>query len=135
MAGRPTAFKEEMITKAEAYIKGGYKDEKHAIPSVVGLAIHLNVAKSTLYKWAEDKNHPFSDILDMSNDCQEFSLINGSLNNDLNPTISKLMLTKHGYSDKTDTTLSLHEVDLSSKSIEDLEYFKANGVFPPTTSS
>ena len=106
MAGRPTAYKEEMLELAVNYITGGYKELQHAIPSVVGLAIHLGVAKSTLYKWCEDKDHPFSDILEFSNDSQEFALINGSLNNNLNPTISKLMLTKHGYSDKQDMGLS-----------------------------
>jgi hypothetical protein len=37
---------------------------------------------------------------------QEFHLINKSLNSDINTTISKLILGKHGYHDKTDSTVS-----------------------------
>jgi len=104
MTGRPTKYTEDMLDKAHEYISGGYKDLSHAIPSVVGLAIHLNIAKSTLYLWAENKDHPFSDMLAFSNDSQELSLINGGLSGDLNPTISKLVLAKHGYAEKQELT-------------------------------
>lgn len=103
MAGRPTAYKPEMLEKAKAYIEGGYKDLDQIIPSIAGLAVHLGVAKSTIYKWCEDKDHPFSDILALSNATQEVTLINGGLSGKLNSTITKLVLGKHGYSEKTET--------------------------------
>ncbi len=102
--GRPTKYTDDMLNTAYEYIKGGYIDCGHTIPSVVGLAIHLNIAKSTLYLWAENKDHPFSDMLAFSNDSQELSLINGGLSGDLNPTISKLVLAKHGYAEKQELT-------------------------------
>jgi hypothetical protein len=37
---------------------------------------------------------------------QERELLNGSLKGDYNATISKLMLTKHGYSDKVESEIS-----------------------------
>jgi hypothetical protein len=37
---------------------------------------------------------------------QERKLTNGSLSNQLNPMIAKLMLSKHGYSDKIDNVSS-----------------------------
>ena len=54
---------------------------------------------------------------------QEKTLVNGSLRGEMNPAISKMMLTKHGYSDKQeiDTNLNIKDsVDLSQLSEDEL---------------
>lgn len=106
--GRPTSCDQETIDKALAYISNdetiNYLSHGHAIPSVVGLCRVLNRARSTLYKWAEDPNNIFSDILADSNELQELVLLNGTLTNELNSNIGKLVLGKHGYHDKQDIT-------------------------------
>jgi hypothetical protein len=60
--GRPTAYDPETIShEVERYVKL-CKSESY-LPTVEGLAVHLCVARSTIYKWAEE--HPdFSDILE-----------------------------------------------------------------------
>ena len=80
--------------------------EKDKVPTAARLAVKLDVSKSTLYKWAET-DEEFSDTLDKLQSIQEATLIDGSLANQLNPTISKLMLSNHGYSDsqKIDQTV------------------------------
>ena len=66
-----------------------------------GLSLFLKVNRDTLYTWA--KEHPeFSDILDDLRNAQAEKLINNGLSGDYNPTIAKLILTKHGYHDKVD---------------------------------
>lgn len=104
-AGRPTICNDELREKALEYIEN-YREHGEVIPSVVGMAKAINVAKSTLYKWAEEEDKKFSDILDQCMDNQEIALMNGGLSGDYNSTITKLMLTKHGYHDKADNTLS-----------------------------
>lgn len=99
-AGRPTKYSEEVVKQAVDYIEGGYKDAGDVIPSVVGLAIHLNRGKSTLYDWANDETKNFSDILAYCLDAQERTLLNGGLAGTLNSNITKLALGKHGYHDK-----------------------------------
>ncbi len=102
--GRPSAYNKTMLITADEYINGGYKDNGQVIPTAAGLAIHLDVAKSTIYKWCEDKSHPFSDMLAKCNETQEMKLINGGLEGTYNSTISKLILAKHDYSDKAEIT-------------------------------
>jgi hypothetical protein len=60
-----------------------------------------------MYKWAgEEGKEEFSDILDRIMQLQYIELTDGSLKGDLNGGISKLMLTKHGLSDKIDNISS-----------------------------
>lgn len=104
--GRPTQCTPEVIAKAREYVsedpRVNFESYDHAIPSVVGLTRVLNVARSSIYKWAEDKENAFSDILENINEYQEFTVINKTLRNEYNANIGKLVLGKHGYHDKQD---------------------------------
>ena len=99
---RPTTWSKEVERDAWKYIDQ-YHKHGHAMPSVVGLCSVLNRSRSTLYLWAEEGKGEFSDILQAINEKQELVTFNGSLLGDLNPTIAKLLLGKHGYHDKQDT--------------------------------
>lgn len=99
--GRPTKLNDALIEDACNYID----DFQGAIPSVAGLALQLKVARSTIYKWAEE-NRYFSDILGDILAKQELMCLSGGLTGDFNATIAKLVLGKHGYSDKQETELS-----------------------------
>lgn len=107
--GRPTTYSQEIYDKALDYVDN-YEVYGDAFPSVVGLCKALNRSKSTIYDWG-NKNHPsyqpdFSDILKEINECQEQVVLNRAIRGDYNAAISKLVLGKHGYHDKADTTLS-----------------------------
>jgi len=108
--GRPTLYNDEMHQKAIDYIVKDYIKCEDVFPSVVGMAVHLNVAKSTLYTWCDDKREgelgSFSDTLDQCQDYQERITLNKSITGDFNPTISKLVLANFGYHDKADNTLA-----------------------------
>lgn len=129
--GRPSKYTPEMLENAKHYL-ANYQDEPYEdiIPSVVGMAIALNVAKSTLYKWASEDHPEFSDILDFCNDLQENCLINGALSNTMNSNIAKLVLGKHGYSDKQQIDLN----DISQKPTQSLfDELKALNESSPST--
>ena len=98
--GRPTKLNDELIAKANEYIYD-FRSNDDIIPSVAGLACYLDIARSTIYKY-KDENPDFSDILERIEQLQEKMLINGGLMGDFNAPITKLMMTKHGYSDKQD---------------------------------
>lgn len=129
-AGRPTEYNEKILKKAKKYLelcqdeeerqiiglsaKGTelYKNKlKVKLPSIEGLAVYLGVARSTIYEWEKTENEDkslkypeFSDILGKILAEQAQRLINNGLSGDYNSTISKLILTKHGYSDKQEIT-------------------------------
>ena len=103
-AGRPTKYNDEILEKSREYLEN-FKDLGHAIPSVAGLGKVLRISRETLYEWAKDDDKKeFSDILVQLMSDQEFELSNGSLLNELNSNIAKMMLHKHGYKDRQDIT-------------------------------
>lgn len=99
MAGRPTDYNEEIIAKTRAYLECLPEDE--AIPSISGLSMFLGIARSTIYEWI-GIHQEFSDITEQILSSQEKSLINKGLKGEFNSTIVKLILGKHGYSDKAE---------------------------------
>ncbi len=105
MTGRPTDYTDETLTKAQSYVDGGYLKLGHVIPSIVGLTKALNRSRSTIYLWINDPDKAeFSDIVESLLDGQHLALTNGGLTSEFNSSIAKLMLTKHGYSDKQELT-------------------------------
>lgn len=102
-AGAPTLYdKEKTIFMAERYLEE-YNVNGELIPSVAGLALYLGVSRSVVHLWAtqEDKTE-FLDMLEKIKAKQELLLLTGGLGGTMNSTITKLVLSKHGYSDKVD---------------------------------
>lgn len=101
--GRPSKLTDQVREQiAEYYNKCMVTS---TVPTAAQLAVILDVSKSTLYKWAEDDTE-LSDTLSKVQTLQEATLINGSLKNALNPTISKLMLANHGYREKSEQDIT-----------------------------
>lgn len=106
-AGRPTKLKDAAKKAAIDYFDN-FRERGDLIPSEAGLADHLNVSRSTVQLWAE-KDEVFSGILERLKNRQERVLISGGLtkgDSGFNPLIAKMILTKHGYSDKQDVEMS-----------------------------
>lgn len=101
--GRPTKYSKEILQKAREYLEE-YKTLDQVIPSEAGLALHLELARSTVQDWGkhEDKRE-FSGILKKIQAKQEVVLINSGLTGDFNSAIAKLALGKHGYHEKQET--------------------------------
>jgi hypothetical protein len=104
LGGRPKELNNALIDKADEYLNGGYMAAEE-VPTIAGLALYIDKRRSTVYEWVKE-NERFSDIVSKIMAKQERELLNGSLKGDYNSTISKLMLTKHGYSDKVESEIS-----------------------------
>lgn len=102
--GRPTDYTEELLSKAQAYLDESI-DNKEFYPSIAELSFELDIARKTIYEWIgqEDKKQ-FSDIVEKILTLQEIRLSENGLQGKYNSSITKLMLTKHGYTDKQDVT-------------------------------
>lgn len=120
---RPTEYNEEILTKCREYLDScedteedyttstGMKSESFQrlvrvkIPTIEGLAVFLKINKTTIYEW-ESKHEEFSNVIGELRSIQAERLINKGLSGDYNPTIAKVLLTKHGYRDAVDTDIT-----------------------------
>lgn len=101
--GRPSLYTPEIVEAAATYVDGGYEAAGDAVPTVAGLACELGLNRTTCYEWAADPEKvEFSNILTRLMQTQERKLVNSGLRGDFNPPITKMMLTKHGYSDRVE---------------------------------
>lgn len=138
--GRPTKMPEDLIERAQAYLsqcidnetefhktRGEKSDsyeriKKVNIPSIAGLARWLDVSRETIYEWQKAKIE-FSDICEKILAEQEKRLLDNGLAGEYQPNITKLLLTKHGYTDKADITSDGKAISISFD-----EAFKKNAV-------
>lgn len=99
-AGRPTKYNNQTVDKARHYLDN-YQEYGDVVPQIAGLAVALGIHRDTLYEWAKDpEKRQFSDILKDVEIAQHKALVNGGLTGEFTSPIAKMMLTKHGYSDK-----------------------------------
>lgn len=112
---RPTTYTKEMLAKAREYLVK-YEELGELVPTVVGLCGYIQRSKSIVYDWAKDPDKSeFSDILSEIAEKQEESLIKGGLAGQFNSVITKMMLTKHGYSDKQELAHTSPDGSMSPK--------------------
>lgn len=101
--GRPTKYNDDVLALARMYLEGGWQEQGDVVPQIAGLALAMGVERQTVYAWANDDDKPaFSYIFTRVQALQERGLINQGLSGKFNPAITKMMLTKHGYSDKSE---------------------------------
>jgi len=104
--GRPTIYNEKLVEEARKYVDGGWQEAGDPVPSVAGLACEIGVNRETLRLWSKDESNDFFGILNEIMQIQERSLLKGGLQGDFNPSITKMMMTKHGYSDRVEQDLT-----------------------------
>lgn len=119
--GRPTKYNEEIVRKTKKYLESCTDDEeefhktrgdksdgyerilKVKLPSIEGLAVYLEVPRQRIYDW--EKEYPvFHDIIDKLRSMQAERLINKGTSGEYNATITKVILTKHGYREGIENT-------------------------------
>ena len=99
--GRPSKYTPELLEKAWHYLEH-YEEYGCAFPSDFGLGLALDIHSSTVYEWAKDKKKKeFSEILDKINVSQQQVAWDKGLRGEYNANLVKLLLGKHGYSEKS----------------------------------
>lgn len=101
--GRPTKLDDELLKKAWDYVKTTSEFSYQLLPTIEGLSLAMKVRRETIYAWEKDDvNAEFSNIVKQLRSAQAEKLIQMSLAGRYNPMISKLMLSKHGYVEKSE---------------------------------
>ena len=99
--GRPSNLTPALISKAEDYLNGAYLDAINPLPSALGLALYLGIGTPTLYEYGK-RSIAIANILTQLKLLQHETLIAGGLSGAYNASIAKLILGKHGYSDRAE---------------------------------
>lgn len=103
---RPTDYNQEIVDKAKDY-RDNHEQYGDSVPSVAGLALHIGKPRQTIYDWkGQEGKEEFSDIINGILAKQERILVEKGLTEKFNPTITKLLLSKHGYTDKRETDIT-----------------------------
>lgn len=116
--GRPSLLTQELIEMANEYMLTKHIELNDEVPSHAGLCCYLGISKSSLYEYGRSNSElgkEFSHTLATINVKQEKMLLTGGLRGTTNSTITKLMLSNHGYSDKTETDHRSSDGSMSQK--------------------
>lgn len=104
--GRPLELTPFIKEVAKHYTEN-YKDYDDLIPSIAGLSIVVGVNRATLKDWRNrGVDEEFTNIYDNLMAEQERTLLRGGLSKQFSGAITAMILTKHGYANKTDLTSS-----------------------------
>jgi hypothetical protein len=114
--GRPTIYSEDLLQRSREYLTE-FRSEGDIIPSLAGLARCLKISRETVHDWKKDpEKADFSDIcVDILAE-QERLLLSNGLTGEFNSTITKLVLSKHGYREASSVE---HEVGPNLEDILD----------------
>jgi hypothetical protein len=116
--GRPTVYSDNMLEMARGYLTS-FKDMGDVVPSIAGLACILGITRETCRAWGNDpEKAEFSVILNELAQRQERELLNNGLAGNFNAPITKMMLSKHGYSDKVEQDLTSSDGSMTPQVIE-----------------
>lgn len=117
-AGRPSVYGPDILKKARGYLTS-FKDMGDPVPSIAGLACVLGVVRETCHAWAKDPGkEEFSDILKELAQRQERELLSNGLAGSFNASITKMMMTKHGYSDKIESDHTSSDGSMTPQVVE-----------------
>ena len=114
--GRPTKYNDDLQELADTYIFN-YAEQGDVIPSRVGLCCFLGVSKRVSYEW-EQLYPAFMHTLENIDAMQENVAVNRGLDGSFNATITRLVLSNHGYSDKQEIDHRSGDSSMSPTRIE-----------------
>ena len=117
--GRPSKYTPELLEAAWAYVNGGWLECGDRIPSVAGMACEINITRELAHLWVKDENKPeFFNIMKALAQKQERTLTNHGLDGTYNGMITKLILTKHNYSDKIEQDNTSSDKSMTPQVVE-----------------
>lgn len=125
--GRPKKNKEDYIIKAIEYynlfdeldIKLNLAKTKQVLPTIEGLALYLNTYIEEIYRY-KNENKDFCKIVNKIITKQISMLINLGLIQSFNKGMVSLLLSRHGYYDKTEVNLTTENKEKIDKVLDNI---------------
>lgn len=114
--GRPTKFNDEVLAKAKEYLEA-WEELGDYIPQLAGLSEHCQISETSRKKY-EKENEEFATLCARVRARQQRVLINKGLSRESEASLSKLLLMKHGYSDRVEQDVKSSDGSMSPTRIE-----------------
>lgn len=118
--GAPTKYDPLTIyPKIEEYIKSCSKEQTE-LPTIEGLALHLNITKETLYQWTK-KYEDLSDAIKRILMKQKTQLMNDGMygGKEVNATMAIFLLkVNHGLNELPNTAIQINFGQLAKQELE-----------------
>ena len=128
--GRPSKYTPELLAKAKQY-EANHKvaGEDEVLPTIEGLAIYVGIHRKTIYEWLhDDDKQDFSDIVETVLAKQAKTLISKGLTGDFNSAITKVILSKHNYSERQELDHTSSDGSMKPTVIELVAPEQSNGM-------
>ena len=107
---RPSSYTETTIDQVKDYLE--LCENESRLPTVEGLALHLDVTRKTVQNWANDPEKPeFLRIFDRVKAEQAEKLLQKGLTGDYNASMAKMILSHHGYIEKSQVSQEISGKD------------------------
>jgi len=103
---RPTKLTQQILDDARTYLDENSTFMSTMLPTIEGLALYLHVHRDTLYAWRES-DEAFSYILEELLQAQAQKLMQNGLQKRYDSGLARLLLSKHGYIEKTEVDNNL----------------------------
>jgi DNA-binding XRE family transcriptional regulator len=117
MKTRPSKYTPELVAKAKHYLENWHTPEiGDVIPMLCSLACYIDVDKKTLERWEKEEGDEKQEICLVCarvRELQEKVLINKGLSRVSDASLSKLLLMKHGYSDRIEQDVKSSDGSMS----------------------
>lgn len=107
---RPTKLTPAIRKAASDYVDVAYVHVKK-LPTIEAMALTIGINRDTVQEW-EKTDSEFSVIVKRLRDMQADKLLQKGLDGSYNPTIAKLILSKHGYVEQSKQDLTTNGKDL-----------------------
>jgi hypothetical protein len=128
--GRPSKYTPELLAKAKQY-EANHKvaGEDEVLPTIEGLAIYLGIMRKTIYNWLQDEDkEDFLHIVESILAKQARVLISKGLTGDFNSAITKVILSKHNYSERQELDHTSSDGSMKPTVIELVAPEQSNGM-------
>ena len=118
LGGRPSKYCPAILRNSKHYL-ANYREIGNKIPSIAGLSVYLKTTRERLHTWANDADKPeFHDILNRMKSEQEAALLDNGLDGTFNASVTKLVLSKHGYTENTANSGTSVNVTINRGSVQ-----------------
>lgn len=122
---RPHKYTPELLANAKNYVNN-FEEYGNVTPTVAGMCLVIGIHKDTCYEWLKhDNKEEFKSIYASLMMLQEQTIIDGALSKKFDSAFAKIVIAKHGYTDKKEVDLTSSDGSMTPRAFSQEQYKEA----------